>query len=319
MRTRFTFRQLEYFVAVGEAGSIAQASEKISVSPPSISAAISELENQFDIQLFVRQHAHGLSLTPGGRKFFNEVKTILADAGALEDLASDIAEHVRGPITVGCLVTLSPFVLPELRRGFEQANPKVMVSQVEAHQTDLFTMLRRAEIDVAITYDLELPPDLSFEPLTELPPYALFASGHPLAGRRSVSLEALSKLPLVLLDLPLSREYFLSLFQNRGLRPTITERTTHIMMVRSMVANGFGYSLLNIPSLNEKAPDGKKLKYVPLGSKDRPMVLGLATVKSDRKSRVLCEWEGYCRKIIQPNAVPGMAMLKQSRRKRNPS
>ena len=314
MRTRFTFRQLEYFVAVGEAGSIAQASEKISVSPPSISAAISELENEFDIQLFVRQHAQGLSLTPGGRKFFNRVKALLADAGSLHELASDIADHVRGPITIGCLVTLSPFVLPELRRGFEQANPHVNVSQVEAHQANLFTMLRRAEIDVAITYDLELPSDLSFEALTELPPYALFAADHPVARKRSVTLEALAKLPLVLLDLPLSREYFLSLFQNRDLRPSIAERTPHIMMVRSMVANGFGYGLLNIPSLNEKAPDGKALRYVPLSGKHRPMVLGLATVKSERKSRVLQELESYCRVTLSANTIPGMTTLKRRRR-----
>lgn len=310
MRTRFTFRQLEYFVAVGEAGSIVHASERINVSSPTISAAIADLESVFDIQLFVRQHAQGLILTPGGRRFFNRVKTLLADVGSLHELASDIAEQVRGPITLGCLVTLSPFVLPELRRGFEQANPQVSVSQVEANQADLFAKLRRAEIDAAITYDLELPPDLSFEPLVELPPYALFKPDHPMANRRSVSLEALSRLPLVLLDLPLSREYFLSLFQNRDLRPRIVERTPHIMMVRSMVANGFGFGLLNIPSLNEKAPDGKTLRYVPLSGKHRPMVLGLATVRSERKSRVLAEFEKHCRNSIHTRHVPGMAILK---------
>ena len=66
MQTRFTFRQLEYLVAVGEAGSVAAATEKVNVSSPSISAAISQLEAELGVQLFIRQHAHGLSLTPGG-------------------------------------------------------------------------------------------------------------------------------------------------------------------------------------------------------------------------------------------------------------
>ncbi|MEO0361306.1 MAG: LysR family transcriptional regulator, partial [Pseudomonadota bacterium] len=70
MAIRYTLRQLEYFVAVGEAGSIAQASERVSVSSPSISAAIGALEAEFGVQLFVRQHAQGLSLTPGGRRVF---------------------------------------------------------------------------------------------------------------------------------------------------------------------------------------------------------------------------------------------------------
>ena len=66
MPLRFTLRQLEYFVAVGEAGSIALASEKVNVSSPSISAAISQLEEEFGIPLFVRKHAHGLSLSQAG-------------------------------------------------------------------------------------------------------------------------------------------------------------------------------------------------------------------------------------------------------------
>ena len=67
MTLRFTFRQLEYFIAVGELGSIAKAAESIHVSSPSISAAISQLENEFGIPL-VRKHAHGLALTQAGKR-----------------------------------------------------------------------------------------------------------------------------------------------------------------------------------------------------------------------------------------------------------
>ena len=71
MPLRFTFRQLEYLVAVGEAGTIAMASQRINVSSPSISAAISQLEAEFGTLLFVRHHAQGLTLTPGGQRIFN--------------------------------------------------------------------------------------------------------------------------------------------------------------------------------------------------------------------------------------------------------
>ena len=99
MAVRFTFRQLEYFVAVGNAGSIVAASERINVSPPSISTAVSQLETEFGIELFVRRHARCLSLTPGGRRFFNAARTLLENAGALHDIANDISEQVRGPIS----------------------------------------------------------------------------------------------------------------------------------------------------------------------------------------------------------------------------
>lgn len=67
MPLRITLRQLEYFVAVGECGSIAQAAERLNISSPSISTAISQLEAEFGLQLFIRRHAYGLSLTQGER------------------------------------------------------------------------------------------------------------------------------------------------------------------------------------------------------------------------------------------------------------
>ena len=73
MPLRFTLRQLEYFVAVGEEGSIAAASETLNVSSPSISAAIAQLEAEFGLPLFVRKHARGLSLTPRGSAFVRAI------------------------------------------------------------------------------------------------------------------------------------------------------------------------------------------------------------------------------------------------------
>lgn len=309
MAHRFTLRQLEYFVAVGDAGSIAAASERINVSSPSISTAISQLESEFGIELFVRQHAQGLSLTPGGRRFYVAAKDLLENARALHDVAYDISEQVRGPINVGCLVSIASFVLPELRCGFEAANPEVEFRQEEANQADLIRMLRHAEIDVGITYDLEVPQDIVFEPLLALPPHALFQPDHPLAGRKSVTLEDLADEPLILLDLPLSREYFLSLFETAGLRPTIAERTAHLPMVRSMVANGFGYGLLNVPSMNIHAPDGKPLSYVPIKGEHRPMKLGLVTMRAERKSRILSAFEEHCRARVTEKSAPGMTLL----------
>lgn len=69
---RYTLRQLEYFIAAGEVGSITLASERLCISQPSISTAISHLEREFGVQLFVRHHAQGLSLTPAGHKILKD-------------------------------------------------------------------------------------------------------------------------------------------------------------------------------------------------------------------------------------------------------
>lgn len=304
---RVTLRQLEYLVAVGEAGSIALAAKRVNVSSPSISASIAQLEQEFNIELFVRRHSHGLSLTAGGRRFVNHAKRMLEDAEALNDLATDIAERVRGPLAIGCLTTFALFVLPEIRQKFEAIYPDIRIRQTEADQEQLINGLLRGDIDVALTYDLGLPQDLAFTPLVSLPPYVVLPKGHALAKRSALTLSDLADDDLVLLDLPLSRDYFLDLFRKDGVSPRIAERTADLAIMRSMVANGFGYGLANVRPKSDLSPDGKPLQHVPLSGRQRPMIMGLATPQSERTTRTVQAFEDHCAELITDKAIPGLA------------
>ncbi|TPI44268.1 LysR family transcriptional regulator [Mesorhizobium sp. B3-1-6] len=303
MPLRFTLRQLEYFVAVGEAGSIAKAAEQVNVSPPSISASIAQLEAEFGVQLFVRKHSHALALTAGGRLFLKEAARLLNDADALHDIAGDIAEKVRGPLAIGCLLTFAQIVLPALRRKFEDAFPDVRVRQFERNQGQLFEMLQRGEIDAALTYDLELSQDMTFEPLMQLPAYVMLPAAHRLAARAGITPEELVDEPMVLLDLPYSREYFLSAFQ--GLRPRIVERTGDIAVMRSMVANGFGYGIANMRPLNTMSPDGKLLVFVPLLGDLRPLTMGIALPNAEHRTLTVQAFIDHCRRFVVEQGVFG--------------
>ncbi len=304
MPLRFTLRQLEYFVAVGEAGSIAKAAEQVNVSPPSISASIAQLEAEFGVQLFVRKHSHGLTLTAGGRIFLKEAARLLNDADALHDIAGDIAEKVRGPLAVGCLLTFAQIVLPSLRKKFEHIYPDVRIRQFERNQGQLLDMLQRGEIDLALTYDLELSQDVSFEPLMLVPAYVMLPEGHRLASQASITTAELADEPMVLLDLPFSREYFLSAFQG-SVRPNIAERTGDIAVMRTMVANGFGYGIANMRPLNSLAPDGKPLVFVPLAGALRPLALGVALPSSDHRTQTVQAFIDHCRRFVVEQGVFG--------------
>lgn len=275
MPLRYTLRQLEYFVAVGETGSIAAASQQVNVSSPSISASVSQLEEELGVKLFVRHHAQGLTPTLAGRKLLDHATMVLRQAAALRDLAGDLSGSVRGPLAIGCLSTFAQLLLPGLRRSFMEQHSDVRISQVEADQSTLFGLLRQAKIDLALTYDLDLPRDLAFVPILELPPLVALSVTHPLAHLPAVSVEELSPLPMVLLDLPHSADYFLSFFTGVGLRPNISERTRDMAVMRALVANGFGYSIVNLRPMNDLAPDGKPLHFVPLTGDQRPMKLGI--------------------------------------------
>jgi DNA-binding transcriptional LysR family regulator len=303
---RYTLRQLEYFVAVGDAGSIAQASEKVNVSSPSISAAINQLEKEFGLPLFVRQHAQGLSLTLAGRRMVEQARIILQEANRLTDLAGDISGSVRGPLSIGCLVTFAQVVLPSVRRSFQTEYPEVRVRQHELNQSEIFSFLRRAEIDVALTYDLDLPVDLQFVSLLELPPYAIVHETHPLAHLPAVSVEELKNHPMVLLDLPYSADYFLSFFSQIDAKPIIAERTKDMAVMRSLVANGFGYSIANVRPLNDYSPDGKALKFIPLVGAVRPMKMGLLMSTDADTTSVVRAFSEHCSDRLKGGSFPGL-------------
>lgn len=292
---RFTFRQLEYFVATGESGSIRLASERIHVSQPSISTAISQLEREFGLTLFVRQHAQGLSLTPAGRRFLVEANKILNQAHALYSVADELSDQIRGPYSVGCMVTLAPKVLPLLCYSFAEENPHVRLKIDAAHHKSLMEGLLNASIDMAITYDLGIPEGIAFEPLEELEPFVLVGEKSHLAIRGSISLEALADEPFILLDLPLSRDYFLSLFLSKGLKPQIHTASPHPEVIRTMVGNGYGFTIMNLNTASQHSLDGCRLLPLTLEGEHQPMVIGMATTGINQKTRLQQAFETHCR------------------------
>lgn len=302
---RFTLRQLEYFVATGDTGSVRLASEKVSISQPAVSAAIAHLEAEFGVQLFVRHHAQGLSLTPHGSRMLREARALLAHAGEISAVASELSESVAGSLAVGFLVSVAPLLAPAVALGFGAGRERVRLETVEDHHKALMEGLRHGRLSAVLTYDLDLPPEAAFEPLAALAPYALLPAHHPLAGRASLALAQLAGEPFVLLDLPQSREYFLGLFLHEGLEPVVVARSPHLEVVRAMVAGGRGFGLANLRPRNRAALDGAPLAYVALDSRYRPLTLGLATLASARKPRALLAFEAWCREHIRPGRVPG--------------
>ncbi len=306
MPLRFTLRQLEYYVAVGECGTIALAAEKLHVSSPSISAAIAQLEAELGLQLFVRQHARGLSLTQSGRQIHEQARRILAEAEGLNRLAGAISGRVQGNLTLGCLLTFAQFVVPSLRRSFETIYPEVKISQAELDHQEIMARLRGGALDAALTYDLDIPDDLSFVPLAKLPPFVLLPAQHPLAAFKALTLAQLVDAPMILLDLPSSNDYFLSLFRQEGLRPNIAERARDIAVVRGLVGNGFGYSIANLRPQSALSPDGKPLVFVPLAGRVRPMVMGLLTVKGADNVLTIRALIDHCRQTVNERTMPGI-------------
>ncbi len=309
---RLTLRQLEYLVAVGETGSISRAADRLSVSSPSISSAINQLENELKIALFVRQHAQGLTLTQGGQRVFDQARLVLSEVRQVANVAAEISGEARGPLAVGCMLTFAQLVLPRIRRGFEAEFPDVRIVQNELDQAEIFDALQRSGIDIALTYDMGIPTDLKFIGLVRLHPYALLHAEHELAAKEAVNIEELADLPMVLLDLPISSDYFLSLFETSGRQPRIVERTRDMAVMRSIVGNAFGYSIANVRPQSNVSPDGSPITCVPISGPVRSLRMGLLTTHGAEKSRTVRSFIEYMQEQVRSgnlNAIGGEALL----------
>ncbi len=291
----FTLKHLGYFVAAADAEGITGAARSLHVSQPSISAALAQLEKRLGLQLFLRHHAHGLSLTPAGRRLLGQARQLIAHADELRLAALDLGGGLAGQLDLGCFITFAPWVVPGLLRGFSRQFPEARVKLHEAHVQGVLEGLRSGHSEIALTYDLDLGADILFEPLAEVPLHAVLPLGHRLARARQVRLADLANEPLVLLGLPQSREYFLSIFYALRLEPSIAYETGSLEMVRGLVANGLGYSIMHSRPPSERSLDNRRLVYRPVVEQVRPTELGLARLGQLRPTRLATGFAAFCR------------------------
>jgi len=295
---QYTLKQLRYFAAAAELGSVTAAARAIRVSQPSISEAIAHLEEAFDLQLFVRHHARGLALTPAGQRLLLEARSLLAHAGDLAQHAGGLADKLAGDLEVGCFMTFAPMLMPALLGAFAERYPDIRVRLHEDHTESLLAGLRGGRIDLALTYDLNLGSDIAFGPLAEVPFHAVLPARHRLARLPSVPLRELAEEPLVLLGYPQSRDYFLSIFYGLGLQPRVAHETPSFEMVRGLVANNHGYSVMHSRPLSEQALDGKRVVYRPVAEKIRPTRLGIARRREGRPRRMATAFAEFCQEFL---------------------
>jgi DNA-binding transcriptional LysR family regulator len=185
----------------------------------------------------------------------------------------------------------------------------VEIAIVEGDEAAMIAKLQRGDVDLAFTYEMHVDATIAFEPVASLPTYVLVPEAHALAGRASLSLADLAGQPFILLDLPLSREYLLSLFADQGVAPEIAARSENPETVRSLVACGFGFALMTARPANRAALNGYGLAYVALEGGRPPLAVGIATLKGIRKVRAAQAFEAYVRARVAQTGLPGLAPL----------
>ncbi|MCP5074835.1 MAG: LysR family transcriptional regulator [Rhodobacteraceae bacterium] len=291
---RYSLRQLEYFVATAEHSSVADAARHLNVSQPSISKAISKIEEQFSVQLFIRHHARGVSLTQAGERLLLDARGLLSYADDLQKNVRESSSIVGGTLNVACFVAIAPVFMPAILADFSQIYPGVDVRLFEGDQDEMFEGLANGKFDLAICYDSVLPPGIITKRLATFEPYVLLPANHPQAGQDCVSLASLVNEHFILLDVPPSRDYFLNMFRQNGLDVRVAFSSPSLEMVRGLVGRNWGYSLLVTRPYFDHTYDGQSVVGLPICEKVEDGILEIAQLEQIRPTRVMAVFSEFC-------------------------
>ncbi|BDH44583.1 transcriptional regulator [Salmonella enterica subsp. enterica serovar Choleraesuis] len=295
----YTLRQLKYFVTTVGCGSVAEASRKLFIAQPSISTAIKSLEESFGVQLFIRHHAQGVSLTPSGTRFYNKAQKLLRMAHEFEQNTLADNDLVSGRIDIGCFETVAPLVLPKLIRGFKERYPGVEIFIRDGEQHELVQGLTAGDFDLALLYNHDLNASITTQQLVEpRTPYVLLPADHPLAGQSEVTLSQLAPEPMILLDVMPSRHYFVDLFTQAGYTPNIVFSSPSIEMVRGMVGQGFGFAILVTRPYGNHSYDGQPLAVARLKGKVEGSGLVAAWLTQSPLTKPARLFVAYCERML---------------------
>lgn len=261
---KFTLRQLEYFVAVGQYNNVTEAARQLRVSQPAITGAIAHLEGVFRTQFFHRHHGLGVSPTAAGQIALQEARKILALVKDFPDAQISDPQNVNGTVVLGCFEPLACYHLPALLKALTKELPLVRIEFELLTQNRIHDELLTGQIELGLSYDSGFWEDLGKEVLFQVSTMAVLPESHPLAAQPIVSLEELVNEPFILVDLPESREFQLSLLHTYGHEPNVLYYCSNLEVLRGLVAHGLGVSLSVTRPVGDRSYDGHAIAYRPL-------------------------------------------------------
>jgi len=255
-------KQLRAFCYAAQHQSISKAAERLFLSQPSVSLQVRALEQELDITLFERKGPR-ISLTPEGQVLY-ELALPLVDG--IDHLSDAFAER-RGDLDSGELNIAAGestilYILPELMANFARQYPGIRLRLHNVTGRDGLAQLRADEVDFAVGSMLEVPDDISYQPIYTYDTVLITPREHPLASIPEPTLEDISPYGLILPPRHLSTWGTVDLvFRQRNLDYTVTLEAGGWEVIKKYVARGLGVSIVSAICLT----DSEQLCVLPLG------------------------------------------------------
>lgn len=281
-----SLRAMRYVQAALKHGSITGAAEATHVTPSAIAAALDQAEAVFGMAIVTRARAKGIFPTAAGRDVGRRIDDLLERYDILLKGISDLQSNLSGNLSIGYNAPIGPAFLPILAAQMRQANPGVTFTLTEGDNNSVQTGLMDGQFDVILFVE-ELPnPQIETQPLIYAPTYCLCPWDHPLAQCETVNIPQVVAEPLILLDRPAARGYYLDLLEQKGegLRIVATANSTE--MVRSLVASKIRISLLNMKPRDLPTYAGQDIRCLPIRGSNSGVTLSLGFAPGPKRKLV---------------------------------
>ena len=260
-----TLTELKYIVAVAREKHFGKAAEACFVSQPTLSVAVKKLEEELEVKLFERGSGE-IAVTPLGADIIRQAQSVLEQAASIKEIAKRGKDPLAGPLKLGIIYTIGPYLLPELVRHNIERTPQMPLMLQENFTVKLLEMLRTGEIDCAIMAEPFPDTGLATAELYDEPFMAALPSHHPLAHEKSITAEALKKETMLLLGnghcfrdhvLEVCPEFARFSSDAEGIRKSF--EGSSLETIKHMVSAGMGVTL--VPRLS--VPRDALVRYLP--------------------------------------------------------
>ncbi|MEL0583649.1 MAG: LysR substrate-binding domain-containing protein [Candidatus Thiodiazotropha sp. (ex. Lucinoma kazani)] len=193
-----TLNELRYIVAVAQKRHFGHAAEACYVSQPTLSVAVKKLEEELGVGLFERGQGE-VSLTVAGGRIVTQAQRVLEEAGMIRQLASQSVDQLVGPLRVGAIYTVGPYLFPHLVPVLNQQASEMPLVIRENYTTVLTEQLKQGELDVIIISYPYDEPGIVTRPLYDESFSVLLPMKHPLSTFETISAQQLQDEDVLLL------------------------------------------------------------------------------------------------------------------------
>jgi LysR family hydrogen peroxide-inducible transcriptional activator len=294
-----SFKQLRYFEAVARLGHFGKAAEHCAVTQPALSMQIQELERELGVRL-VNRRPKGAVLTEAGREIARRASRILTEVRDLKDCARQVGRPLAGPLNLGIIPTVAPYVLPPLLPSLRQHYAELELRVRETHTAHLKEALLEGSLDLLL---LALP--LEHADIETLPLFedrfllALPASRRVKSGMRATP-DLLEKDRLLLLEEGhCLRDQALAYCRLRRVDSIDTFGVSGLSTIVQMVANGMGLTLLPEISIDVETMHGQ-VRLMRFEEPEPRRIIGLAWRATSPRRRDFLELGRLVQRAFPP-------------------